>query len=72
MLIECASCQVRDLACGDCVVTALLGGSDEPIVDIDEDERRALEVLADAGLIPPLRLAGPRLGSTAARSERAS
>jgi hypothetical protein len=26
MLIDCDSCAMRDLACGDCVVTVLLGG----------------------------------------------
>ena len=26
MLIDCDSCAVRDLQCGDCVVTVLLGG----------------------------------------------
>ena len=56
MLIECETCQVRNLACGECVVTALLGEPYEGRVDIDEGERRALTVLADAGLIPPMRL----------------
>lgn len=56
MLIECASCRVQNLACGDCVVSALLGGDDEAVQDIDEAERAALDVLAAAGLIPPLRL----------------
>jgi hypothetical protein len=56
MLIECASCRLRDLACGGCVVTALLGEPDQGPAGIDERERRALTVLADAGLIPPIRL----------------
>jgi hypothetical protein len=37
-------------------VTVLVGEPYERRVDIDEGERRALTVLADAGLIPPMRL----------------
>jgi hypothetical protein len=55
VLIDCDSCEVRGLACGDCVVTALLGAPPEG-VRLDDDERRALEVLAGSGLVPPLRL----------------
>lgn len=58
MLIDCDTCAMRDLACGDCVVTALLGLSDgagQP-VEVDEGARRALDVLADGGLVPRLRL----------------
>jgi hypothetical protein len=54
MLIDCESCEVRDIACGGCVVSALLGGRDHGH-EIDEGERRALDVLADVGLVPPLR-----------------
>lgn len=43
---------MRDLACGECVVSMLLG----PIPDTLETHREALEVLADAGLVAPLRL----------------
>ena len=55
MLIDCDDCAMRDLACGDCVVTVLL---DAPAsgAEVDEGERRALEVLADSGLVPRLRL----------------
>ena len=55
MLIDCDSCAVRDLQCGDCVVTVLLGGP-PGAVDVDEGERQALDVLADSGLVPRLRL----------------
>jgi hypothetical protein len=55
VLIDCDSCEVRGLACGDCVVTALLGSPPEGVL-LDEEERRALEVLAGSGLVPPLRL----------------
>lgn len=58
MLLDCDGCAVRDLQCGDCVVTVLLGGPPgvEAPVEVDEGERRALEVLADSGLVPRLRL----------------
>jgi hypothetical protein len=55
VLIDCDGCAVRDLACGDCVVTVLLGGP-PGVVEVDEGEQRALEVLADSGLVPRLRL----------------
>ncbi len=59
MLIDCDTCQVRGAACGDCVVTVLLGlpaelGSD--FLELDEVEQAAVNVLAEGGLIPPLRL----------------
>jgi len=43
------------LACGDCVVTVLLGAPPAGI-ELDAGERQAIAVLADSGLIPPLRL----------------
>ncbi|MFD4323668.1 hypothetical protein ACFWQC_03485 [Nocardioides sp. NPDC058538] len=51
--IDCDTCLVRGLACHDCVVTVLLGPPPELIED---DERRVLDVLADGGLVPPLRM----------------
>jgi hypothetical protein len=50
--IDCDDCAVRGPGCGDCVVSVLLGVP-ETLMD---DERRALEVLADAGMAPRLRL----------------
>ena len=55
MLIDCDGCAMRDLACDECVVTVLLGARDDGLV-VDEGERRALDVLADSGLVPRLRL----------------
>jgi hypothetical protein len=55
MLIECDRCEMRDIACPDCVVTALLGHGPDG-ASLDAAERRALHVLADARLTPPLRL----------------
>ena len=52
--IDCDTCVVRGAACHDCVVTVLLGPP--PELSFDDDEQRALEVLAGSGLIPPLRM----------------
>lgn len=56
MIIDCDRCEVRGLACGDCVVTALLGS---PPAELDDGESAALEALAGSGLVPPLRLVIP-------------
>jgi hypothetical protein len=58
--IDCDTCLVRGLACHDCVVTVLLGPP--PELGFDDDERRALDVLADSGLVPPLRMVTPLAG----------
>jgi hypothetical protein len=42
-------------ACDDCVVTVVLGRGATPL-ELDEDERDALDNLAEAGLVAPLRL----------------
>ncbi len=55
--IDCETCQVRGLRCGDCVVTVLLGAP--PHGGFDDEETRALEALSQAGLVPPLRMVGP-------------
>jgi len=43
------------LACGDCIVTVLLGTAPEG-VQLDPAEQAAIQVLAQTGLVPPLRL----------------
>jgi hypothetical protein len=55
--IDCDTCEVRGLHCHDCVVTVLLGPP--PELTFDDDEQRALDVLAQGGLVPPLRLVRP-------------
>ncbi|HSV64818.1 MAG TPA: hypothetical protein VLJ59_02780 [Mycobacteriales bacterium] len=65
MLIDCEGCAVREVACGDCVVTGLLGSVPRSAelggvglggVELDDTERHALAVLVESGLVPPLRL----------------
>lgn len=61
MLIDCGTCALADLACGDCVVSVLLGmpGQEPPapaVAEVPAEHAPALTALADAGLVPPLRL----------------
>jgi hypothetical protein len=55
IVIDCDSCSMRGLGCGDCMVTVLLGGPPYGVA-LDDAERRAIDALAEAGLIPPLRM----------------
>jgi hypothetical protein len=56
MLIDCNECAMQDtVACQDCVVSFVLRDLAGPL-EIDDDRAEALEVLADVGLIPELRL----------------
>jgi hypothetical protein len=54
MVIDCDTCVVRPHACSDCVVSVLLGAPGP--VEWDESERRAVDALAAAGMVPRLRL----------------
>ena len=61
MIIDCDRCEMRDIACDDCVVTALLGTV--PADGVEPDTAHALRVLADGGLVPPLRFQLPDAAS---------
>ena len=54
VLIDCDACVMKGPGCQDCVVTVVLGFSEG--LRIDDDEKAALDALADSGLVPPLRL----------------
>lgn len=61
MIIDCETCAARPHACADCVVTFLTVpvGAPESVagtVELDAGERRAIDVLAASGLVPPLRM----------------
>lgn len=60
VLIDCDTCLVRGLSCHDCVVTVLLGPP--PELSFDSEEQEAFEVLAQSGLVPPLRMVTPMAG----------
>lgn len=62
MLVDCETCPVRDIQCADCVMTALgvsteaaaPPGGTSPLTDtlpLDRGERRAVSILAAAGLV---------------------
>ena len=56
LCIDCDVCVLQDTeACGDCVVTFLCGlEADQPVV-VDLAEARAMRLLGEAGLAPPIR-----------------
>lgn len=58
MIIDCDSCVVRGLACGDCVVTVMLGAP-PGVLEVDGEESSALATLARSGLVPRLRMVPP-------------
>lgn len=60
VIIDCDGCAMQHTtACDDCIVTVLLGQTGSGVLDVvevQEDESWALQNLADAGLVAPLRL----------------
>lgn len=64
VVIDCDDCAVRGPGCRDCVVSVLLGVPETLL----QDERAALEVLAEAGLAPRLRLVPIRRGEAHGRA----
>jgi hypothetical protein len=54
MTIDCGRCEMRGIGCRDCAVAVI--ESQNVTGYLGEAEVRALRVLADAGLVPPLRL----------------
>lgn len=55
MQIDCDECVMQHTeACGDCIVTVLLGNPG--FVELGNDESLALGHLAEAGMVAPLRL----------------
>jgi len=85
MIIDCDRCEVRGDACRDCVVGvfprpagSVGGGTDQSelpsgarSVQLDAREYHALNVLADQGLVPRLRLVAtePRAASPTLASD---
>jgi hypothetical protein len=57
LLIDCDSCEMRNVACDDCVVTVIIGQiGHRSELAFDDTESRALTALANGGLVPHLRL----------------
>lgn len=61
MIIDCDRCEMRNVACDDCVVTFLLSAA--PAGELAEEEAGALAALAEGGLVPPLRMRAQAYGS---------
>jgi hypothetical protein len=56
LVIDCDDCSMRHTtACEDCIVTFLCSSEPQEAVVIDVVEVRALRLLAESGLAPPLR-----------------
>lgn len=56
MEISCDDCVMQGTAvCDDCVVTFICGREPDEAVVIDVAEARAVRMLGEAGLVPPLR-----------------
>lgn len=57
MLIDCDDCVMQHTtACDDCIVTVLLETGAPRRLELDDQESEAVANLAEAGLVPELRL----------------
>ena len=56
MLIDCDECNEQGTAtCHDCIVTHVLRDVGGPL-EVDDQQAGALEILAEVGLVPDLKL----------------
>lgn len=55
MKLDCESCRQREIGCDDCVVTLLMSLPAQG-ARLNPAETEALAVMAESGLVPPLRL----------------
>ncbi len=55
MMIDCDSCTMKRVRCGDCVMSVLLEISTPDQRDLAEPTLSAISTLAESGLVPPLR-----------------
>jgi hypothetical protein len=56
LVIDCSTCELGGSpACNDCVVTFICNREPDEAVVVDVAEERALRLLAQSGLVPPLR-----------------
>lgn len=63
LMIDCDTCQARPRACSDCVVSVLLGPPED--VEWDATQQRAVDALAEGGIVPRLQLVADRRSSAA-------
>jgi hypothetical protein len=56
LFIDCDGCVGKEVgACDGCVVSFILGREPGDAVVIDVAEQRAMRLLSNAGMVPPLR-----------------
>lgn len=57
MIIKCETCAVKDIGCGDCVLTFFLDKKREvsEICEIPDATAQAIDLLSSRGIIRPLR-----------------
>jgi len=55
-LIDCSTCLASGDDCADCLVSFMAEPEFGQPVRFSQEEKQALEVMADAGLVPGLRL----------------
>lgn len=56
LVIDCSDCSLQATsACKDCLVTFICGRDADEAVVIDVAEERALRLLSNSGLVPPVR-----------------
>lgn len=61
--ISCDDCRLQGTdACGDCLVSFVLGRDADEAVVIDAQEVRAMRMLHRAGLVPALRFSSRQAG----------
>jgi hypothetical protein len=59
MIIDCNTCEMQATnACDECIVPVLLHQMSGPF-EMGREEQQALDNLADAGMVSPLRLVPP-------------
>ncbi|GAB96931.1 hypothetical protein BJY21_000219 [Kineosphaera limosa] len=49
MLMDCATCPVRERHCGECIVPVLLDAA--PGLPLDDNEQRAIDAFVAAGML---------------------
>lgn len=64
LIIDCDTCEMRDISCDDCVISFLIGPPPErSTLTLADPEAQAMAALAEVGLVPPLRLVPPPKGA---------
>jgi len=57
MIIKCETCAVRDIGCGDCVLTFFLDKNRDKSThcEIPDKTAEAIDLLSSRGIVRPLR-----------------